>query len=61
MSNKTENLELSVYDFKTDFASAFVNGVAGLNDSNMHKIDLAYKNLLDRVVQLESQLKNINQ
>lgn len=61
MSNKTEHLELSVYDFNTDFASAFVNGVAGISDSNMHKIDSAFKDLLDRVIQLESKLKNINQ
>lgn len=61
MSQKTENLELTVYDFDSDFTSAFVNGVAGLKDSNMHKIDTAFKMLLDRVAQLESKLNRMNQ
>ena len=56
MANTTENLGLSVYDFNTDFTSAFVNGVAGLSDSNMHKIDKA----ITEKVTLNDTQANIN-
>ena len=57
MSQKTKNLGLEVFDFATDSTPAFVNGVAGLENSNMHKIDEAITN---KVTLNNESIQNVN-
>ena len=61
MTTQTKNLNLSIFDFATDSTANFVNGVAGLTDSNMHKIDEAIANLEARLAQLEKAIALSNQ
>lgn len=56
MSQETQNLKLKLYDVSSDSMPAFVNGVAGITDSNMTKIDEA----ITEKVRLNDKTTNIN-
>lgn len=58
---QTLDYGIQIFDFATDSTPQFVNGMAGLQDSNMHKLVNALNELNDRLAQLEALQEKENQ